>query len=207
MFLGDRGELRELKSEIRTLQGRISALEERIEHQNQEFRNHIRQNSDYLDYSKHTIEYLSRGISENRNLIERAITVAEENQMQIGEIKNNQITIMSQGVSNTVNDMSVSNIDQRISVDFNTKQTLAEAAKEIQDLLEQLSSVYPTTTTAEKANVAIKAIEEIEKKPDTKRKIVKALKAGGVAALMELTNNPIVKILTPMLESLLDNDQ
>jgi tRNA U34 5-carboxymethylaminomethyl modifying GTPase MnmE/TrmE len=195
VFLGDRGELRELKSEVRALQGRISALEKRIEHQNQEFLNHVRQNLDYLDYSKHTIESLSRSISKNRDLIERAIAVAEENQMQIGEI------------SNTINDMSISNIDQRINIDSNTKQTLAEAAKEIQDLLEQLSSVYPTKTTAEKASVAVKAIEEIEKKPDTKRKIVKALKAGGVAALMELTNNPIVKILTPMLESLLDSDQ
>jgi len=47
-------------------------------------------------------------------------------------------------------------------------------------------------------------MEEIEKKSDAKRKITKALKAGGAAALVELTNNPVVKILTPMLESLLE---
>jgi carbamoylphosphate synthase small subunit len=84
------------------------------------------------------------------------------------------------------------------------RQTLAEAAKEIQQLINQLSETYPTTTTAEKSAVAAKAMEEIEKKPDVKGKVLKALKAGGVAALMELTNNPVVKILTPMLESLLE---
>jgi predicted transcriptional regulator len=87
------------------------------------------------------------------------------------------------------------------------RQTLAEAAKEIQQLLDQLSQTYPTTTVAEKSAVAAKAIEEIEKKPDVKKKVLKALKAGGVAALMELTNNPVVKILTPMLESLLEESK
>ena len=88
------------------------------------------------------------------------------------------------------------------------KKTLAEAAKEIQQILDQLSQTYPTTTTvAEKSAFAAKAIEEIEKKPDVKGKVLKALKAGGVAALMELTNNPVVKILTPMLESLLEESK
>jgi len=87
------------------------------------------------------------------------------------------------------------------------KKTLAEAAKEIQQLLDQLSLTYPTTTVAEKSKVAAKAMEEIEKKPDVKQKVLKALKAGGVAALMELTNNPVVNILTPMLQSLLEEGE
>jgi len=87
------------------------------------------------------------------------------------------------------------------------KKTLAEAAKEIQQLLDQLSQTYPITTVAEKYAVAAKASEEIEKKPDVKKKIIKALKAGGVAALMELTNNPVVNILTPMLQSLLEEGE
>jgi len=84
------------------------------------------------------------------------------------------------------------------------RQTLAEAAAEIQQLLDQLSQTYPTKTYVEKHKVATKAMKEIEQKPDVKGKVLKALKAGGVAALMELTNNPVVKILTPMLESLLE---
>lgn len=87
------------------------------------------------------------------------------------------------------------------------QKTLAEAAAEIQQLLDQLSKTYPAMTVAEKATIAAKAMEEIESKPDTRRKIVKALQAGGTAALIELTNNPIVKILTPMLESLLEDSK
>lgn len=87
------------------------------------------------------------------------------------------------------------------------RQTLDEAAKEIQDLLDQLSETYPTKTAVEKSAVATKAMEEIEKKPDVKKKVLKALKAGGVAALMELTDNPVVNILTPMLQSLLEEGE
>ena len=85
------------------------------------------------------------------------------------------------------------------------KKTLAEAAKEIQQLLDQLSQSYPTTTTPEKIIFAQKAMEEIDKKSDTKDKIIKALKAGGIASITELTNHPVVRILTPMLESLLED--
>ena len=96
-------------------------------------------------------------------------------------------------VVNSIN--NVTNEDQK---------TLAEAAVEIQQLLDQLSATHPINTVVEKAYVATRAIEEIEKRPDSKKKIVKALKAGGKAALMELTNHPAVKILTPMLESLIE---
>jgi len=87
------------------------------------------------------------------------------------------------------------------------KQPLSEAAAEIKQILDQLSQTYPTTTRAEKDIVAAKAIEEIKKKSSAKSKIIKALKAGGTAAFVELTNNPVVKILVPMLESLLEEDK
>lgn len=93
------------------------------------------------------------------------------------------------------------------TVSTEDQKTLAEAAAEIQQLLDQLSQTYPTTTVAEKATVAAKAMQEIEGKPDTKKRIIKALKVGGTAALIELTNNPVVKILTPMLGSLLEDSK
>jgi len=85
------------------------------------------------------------------------------------------------------------------------KQSLTEAAAEIQQLLTQLSETYPTTTAPEKAALATKAIEEIEKNPIQKAKIVKALKVGGVAAIKELVDpiaKPVVNVLLPMLEIL-----
>lgn len=85
------------------------------------------------------------------------------------------------------------------------KQNLADAASEIQQLLEQLSATYPTTTIAEKTAVATKAVEAIEKNTNQKAKIIKAVKAGGIAALKELVSpvvQPVTNILFPILEAL-----
>ncbi|NJL21116.1 MAG: pentapeptide repeat-containing protein, partial [Leptolyngbyaceae cyanobacterium SM1_3_5] len=80
------------------------------------------------------------------------------------------------------------------------KQTLAEAAADIQQLLEQLSQTYPTTTQAEKLAVAAKAAEEIEANPVLRSRVIGALKAGGVEALKELVDHPLVTILLAALE-------
>jgi len=88
------------------------------------------------------------------------------------------------------------------------QKSLAEAAAEIQQLLEQLSATYPTTTIAEKSAVATKAIDTIEKNPAQKAKIVKALKAGGIGLLKELVEpvmKPVTNILFPMLEALTED--
>ena len=53
------------------------------------------------------------------------------------------------------------------------QKNLAEAALEIQQLLDQLSQTYPTTTAAEKVTVAAKAMDKIERQPGTKKKIAK----------------------------------
>jgi hypothetical protein len=86
------------------------------------------------------------------------------------------------------------------------QKSLTEAASEIQELLDQLSETYPTKTAFEKSTVAVKAMEGLESKPSTKKKILGVLKAGGVAALTELIDNPIVNILTPMFESWIEEE-
>ncbi|AFY68944.1 pentapeptide repeat protein [Thalassoporum mexicanum PCC 7367] len=88
------------------------------------------------------------------------------------------------------------------------KQTLAEAAAEIQQLLDQLAANNPTETVTDRAIVASKAIEVIEKNPTQKEKIVKALRVGGIAALKQMVkpvSEPITNVLFPMLEELTKN--
>jgi len=80
------------------------------------------------------------------------------------------------------------------------KQSLAEAAAEIQQLLVQLSQTYPTTTVSEQMFVATKALEEIEKKPQLKQRVIGALQSGGAEALRELVDNSIVNVLLAVLE-------
>lgn len=151
----DRGEINQLNSEIRLLKGKIEALaiqlQERAEHLAEEIEHRDRRLINELVTKQHylngTIDQLGAQVDKNRYLIERTIAVAEENQVQIGQIKNNQISILSGGINNSIHDQSVNNID----LSPHTKQTLAEAAQEIQDLLDQLSKTYPNTTTMEKS--------------------------------------------------------
>jgi len=69
------------------------------------------------------------------------------------------------------------------------KQTILEAAKEIQQLLKQLEKMNPNPTEVEK----IEYIND-ETTPSFKRRVVGALQAGGEAAIEEFLDNPYVNV-------------
>lgn len=79
-------------------------------------------------------------------------------------------------------------------------QSLAEAAKEIQQLLDQLSQIYPTTTKPEQMVLAAKAIECIESNPTLMERILSALKAGSISALEQFLNHPAASFVINALE-------
>jgi hypothetical protein len=66
------------------------------------------------------------------------------------------------------------------------RQTLAEAADEIQQLLMQLEKSQPTATESEKV-----AYVNDETPPDFKSRVVNALKGGGEAAVDAIIDNVI----------------
>jgi len=80
------------------------------------------------------------------------------------------------------------------------RQNLAEAAAEIQQLLNQLGQTYPTNTPLEKQIVVTEALKEIERNPTLKARVIGALKAGGTEALKELLDHPAVNVLLAALE-------
>ena len=82
------------------------------------------------------------------------------------------------------------------------KKSIVEAAKEIQDLLDQLARTYPTTTQTEKEIFATKAVEKIEQNQNLKFKlrVVAALKASGMTALEEAVDNPLFNVVSAFLE-------
>ena len=69
------------------------------------------------------------------------------------------------------------------------KQTLSDAAKEIQELLKQLEQTNPTATDAEKI-----AHVNDETTPSFKRRAVGALQAGTESAIEEFLDNPYVNV-------------
>jgi hypothetical protein len=80
---------------------------------------------------------------------------------------------------------------EQISNQYNyasgNKQTIAEAAAEIQQLLQQLEQTYPNATAAEKQSVlAVTVQQEIKQNPTFKTRLHNALKEGGIEALKVL---------------------
>ena len=80
------------------------------------------------------------------------------------------------------------------------KQTLAEAAAEIQALLKQLEQTAPANSTAEKMLVAVEAVKQIEGDPSFKQRVVAALSAGGMKAFEAAIDHPLAAFLVGAIE-------
>lgn len=102
------------------------------------------------------------------------------------------------GYSQNINSQQVGGTIHNYSPE--QKQNLAEAAAEIQKLLEQLAQTYPTETLSEKAVVAEEAIKTIESNPTLTQRVVSAIKAGTFETLMQAIDHPVANILRAGLE-------
>ncbi len=80
-------------------------------------------------------------------------------------------------------------------------QNLTQAAKEIKDLLDEISA---TDTTNNQTLIAMKAIEAIEKNPTLKQRIVNAGKEAGFAAIDAAVEHPAVKIVTAAIKGAIE---
>ncbi|NEO42456.1 MAG: pentapeptide repeat-containing protein [Moorea sp. SIOASIH] len=111
---------------------------------------------------------------------------------------------IDQSQANNPNNFNVFNDNARqvntINFTSEQKQSLAEAAAEIQQLLNQLSQTNPTTTNKEKMIVVGEVIDQIDNNPTLKAKVINALKAGGVEAFKEAIDHPLVNILMATVE-------
>ncbi len=86
------------------------------------------------------------------------------------------------------------------SINESQPQSLAQAAAEIQQLLEQLSQTNPTSTNAQKMAVVAEAVDHIERDPTLKARVINALKMGGIEAFKEAIDHPLVNILAAGME-------
>ncbi|MFN6488279.1 MULTISPECIES: hypothetical protein [unclassified Nostoc] len=78
----------------------------------------------------------------------------------------------------------------KIGTQINNSQDLAQAAKDIKVLLEQLSLDYPGDSSRV---LGAKAIDEVEKNPELKSRILRRVKAGSFAALEKMIDHPVAK--------------
>lgn len=80
-------------------------------------------------------------------------------------------------------------------------QDLAQAAKDIQALLAQLSADYPNDS---EAIIAARAVDRVKANPTLKQRVMNALKEAGTTALEEAIDHPAVKIFVAGAKGLLD---
>jgi len=80
------------------------------------------------------------------------------------------------------------------------KQNLVEAARDIQELLEQLGKTYPSETTIDRMKIATEVITPIDNHPTKAQRIFSAIKVGGVAAIEQLLNHPVSTFAIAALE-------
>jgi phosphoenolpyruvate-protein kinase (PTS system EI component) len=120
-------------------------------------------------------------------------------------MEDKSVRIKQNSVSPIVTGTVGGNVDNRVENSFNTytekqKQSLAEAAAEIQALLKQLEQSYSADTTTGKMTIATKAIKHIDNDPKLTQRILSALKAGGISALEQLLNHPAASFFISALE-------
>lgn len=80
------------------------------------------------------------------------------------------------------------------------EQNLAQAAKEIQELLEQLDKTYPSDTMPGKIKIAEEVITQIDNNSTRAERIFNAIKVGGVAAFEQFLNHPASSFVIAALE-------
>jgi hypothetical protein len=78
----------------------------------------------------------------------------------------------------------------KIGTQINNNQDLAQASKDIKALLEQLSTDYPSDSPRV---LGAKAVDEVEKNPEMKSRILRGFKAGSFAALEKMIDHPVAK--------------
>ncbi len=96
--------------------------------------------------------------------------------------------------------IETSNIQQNNYLTVEQKQTLAEAAKEIQNLLQQLSITDYYSNPTNDLEIATQAIQEIEKNPSLKSRIIRTFREAGKEAFKELIDHPVVNTLMAAIE-------
>ena len=108
-----------------------------------------------------------------------------------------------------VNTGDVTNQRDQVGIQHNyapeQKQNLAEAAKEIQELLDQLSQTYPTTTEAQKQAVVNQAIACIKRdNPTTWQRLRSAGEAALFETFKEVLDNPFVNVTVAAVQGYRD---
>ncbi|MBS3027396.1 MAG: pentapeptide repeat-containing protein [Dolichospermum sp. DET50] len=137
-------------------------------------------NVTYIEYINTPQDLIIQGEVTVENIETRGDTIRQSGSFGIGV---NKGTVNTEKLAGTINEAN--------------QQNLAEAAKEIQNLLKQLKETNPTETSTV---IAAKAADEIRNNSTLKARVISALKSGGKEAFKEAVDNPLVNVLVAIIE-------
>ena len=188
----------------------IHSYESEIQELKDKHQVEINLKNDEINRCKEEILFL-RQVTLNLSNKNTTITSSNTNNIGVGKLK-----AMSSEPHKTKYDQSQANIgvnvDQAqdgsqitgIGIQHNytpeQKQSLAEAAAEIQALLKQLEETYSTNTTLGKVAIAEETIQRIDNDPKLAQRILSALQAGSVSAIEQLLNHPAASFVIGALD-------
>lgn len=123
-----------------------------------------------------------------------------------------QNTFHFQQAPGNVNTGDVTNQRDQVGIQHNyapEQKSLAEAAKEIQELLNQLNQNYPAATETQKQTAIIQTVQQqIKRNPTLRQRLWSAFKAGGIEALKQaldaIYENPLVSISVETIKGFLE---
>jgi internalin A len=87
---------------------------------------------------------------------------------------------------------------------INNSQNLAQAAKDIKELIDQLAIDYDTSTPTGKRKLSDRILETLEGDSTIQKRALNALKEAGKTAFEEAIDHPIAKVLVAGLEGYLE---
>jgi len=92
-----------------------------------------------------------------------------------------------------------------MQINNNNSPNLAQAAKDIKELLDQLSEEYNPNTEKGQNLIKEEAVKAIKDNPTLQRRFINALKEGSVTALEEAINHPVAKVVIATTKGFLED--
>jgi hypothetical protein len=95
-------------------------------------------------------------------------------------------------------------LGDKIQTQINNNPDLAQAARDIKDLLDELSEEYNPDKPKGQAQIKESAWAQIKQNPQLKERTLKALKASGEEALEQAIQRPIAKVIVEGIKAFLE---
>ncbi len=126
------------------------------------------------------------------------------NQNQEQTMSNSETTLNFHNSVGQVNTGNITVAGDNIGTQNNYSPNLAQAAKEIKELLDQLSEEYNPNTEKGQNSIKNEALKVIKSDSTLQQKIVNALKEGSVTTLEEAINHPVAKVVIATVKGFLE---